>query len=236
MLETMLLIHIAGGGLALVAGFVALNAAKGEGLHLRSGRGFVYSMLAMGASGAGIAAVKAQPSNVAAGLLALYLVVTALTTVRSPTPATRRLNFAAMLVALAVSVGGLSMGSRALAFGDGTIDGSPAAVFVVLGVVALLAGASDLRLMRSGEPRGVPRLRRHLWRMCFALFIASGSFFLGQADEIPEPLRILPLLLVPALLPLAGMAYWLVRVRTRRRAIGRRASPEAAGTPSPLRS
>jgi hypothetical protein len=49
--------------------------------------------------------------------------------------------------------------------------------------------------------------------MCFAMFIASGSFFLGQAKVIPKPIRIMPLLAVPALLPLVLMFYWLVRVR-----------------------
>jgi hypothetical protein len=43
----------------------------------------------------------------------------------------------------------------------------------------------------------------------------SGSFFLGQADELPEPLRVFPLLAVPAFLPLLVMLYWLWRVRVR---------------------
>ena len=53
--------------------------------------------------------------------------------------------------------------------------------------------------------------------MCLALFVASGSFFLGQADEIPEPLRIYPLLAIPAFLPLVALLYWLWRVCIRRR-------------------
>ena len=36
-----------------------------------------------------------------------------------------------------------------------------------------LAAAGDLHVLRSGMPRGGPRLARHLWRMCFALFIAA---------------------------------------------------------------
>ncbi len=52
--------------------------------------------------------------------------------------------------------------------------------------------------------------------MCFAFFIATGSFFLGQADEFPEPLRITALLAVLALAPLLVMLYWLWRVRSRK--------------------
>ena len=48
--------------------------------------------------------------------------------------------------------------------------------------------------------------------MCFSLFIASGSFFLGQAKVIPKPIRIFQLLAIPALLPLVLLLYWLARV------------------------
>jgi hypothetical protein len=68
-------------------------------------------------------------------------------------------------------------------------------------------------MMRAGGLQGAQRITRHLWRMCFSLFIASGSFFLGQAKVIPKPIRILPLLAIPALLPLVLLFYWLVRVR-----------------------
>jgi peptidoglycan/LPS O-acetylase OafA/YrhL len=71
-------------------------------------------------------------------------------------------------------------------------------------------------MIRAGGLRGASRLARHLWRMCFALFIAALSFFLGQSDEIPEPLRILPLLALPVLMVLVTMLYWLWRVRRRR--------------------
>ena len=53
--------------------------------------------------------------------------------------------------------------------------------------------------------------------MCFALFIATGSFFLGPADEFPEPLRIAALLAIPVPTPLLAMLYWQWRVRTRQK-------------------
>jgi hypothetical protein len=51
--------------------------------------------------------------------------------------------------------------------------------------------------------------------MCAALFIASGSFFLGPVRRIPEPLRIPALRLIP-LVVLVTMAYWLWRYRRKR--------------------
>jgi len=49
--------------------------------------------------------------------------------------------------------------------------------------------------------------------MCFALFIAAGSFFLGQQQVFPVSVRGSPLLLVPVLAVLALMLFWLCRVR-----------------------
>jgi hypothetical protein len=51
--------------------------------------------------------------------------------------------------------------------------------------------------------------------MCFALFVATGSFFLGQMKFVPEPVRIVPLLLVLAFAPILFLFYWTWRVRVR---------------------
>jgi hypothetical protein len=78
--------------------------------------------------------------------------------------------------------------------------------------VALLAAAGDIRMLLTHNMQWTHRIARHLWRMCFALWIAVASFFLGQSDEFPEALRIMPLLCTPVLLVLLLMFYWLVRV------------------------
>jgi hypothetical protein len=88
-------------------------------------------------------------------------------------------------------------------------------VAILTGYFALFAGKGSTA-HRSGIPAGARKIARHLWRMCFALFVAAGSFFLGQADEIPAPLRIWPILFVLALTPLVLLLYWMWRVRFRR--------------------
>jgi hypothetical protein len=218
-----LLVHIVAGGLGLVSGFVALYAAKGATLHRKSGMVFVYTMLTMSTAGIVIAASRgAAPAiNIPAALLTAYLVTTALITVRPPVPGGRWLDLGAMLVALAVGLASFAFGFEAIA-GGGTKDGIPAFPFFLFGVVGVLASVSDLRMIRRGRLEGAPRLARHLWRMCFALYIAAASFFLGQADEIPEPLRIRPLLALPVLAVLVTMLYWLWRVRSRRAGLTRR--------------
>jgi hypothetical protein len=81
------------------------------------------------------------------------------------------------------------------------------------GVVLLLAAAGDIRMLVRGGISGRHRITRHPWRMCFGLFIATGSFFLGQQQVFPVFLRGSVFLTVLALLPFPLMIYWLFRVR-----------------------
>jgi hypothetical protein len=56
--------------------------------------------------------------------------------------------------------------------------------------------------------------------MCFALFIAAGSFFSVPervAKILPDPLTTGPMRALPILLLFGAMFYWLWRVRRHRR-------------------
>jgi len=210
-------VHIVAGSLSLLAGYVALYAAKGSPLHRKSGTVFVYAMLTMALFGLTIAAVRsvAPALNIPVALLTCYLVITSLTTIRRPAMASHWLDVGSLLVALAVGLTFLTFGFEAIANG-GIRKGMPAPPFLVFGVVGLLAAVGDVRVIRSGALTGAPRLARHLWRMSFALFIAALSFFIGQAKVIPKPIRIYPMLALPVLAVLVTMLYWLWRVRIRR--------------------
>jgi peptidoglycan/LPS O-acetylase OafA/YrhL len=172
-------------------------------------------MLTMGGLGALIAAVRgvAPATNIPAALLTSYLVITSLITVRPPKVRMRWLDYGLMLVALGIGLTSLAFGLEALASPDGKgRDGMPPFPFFMFGAVGTAAALLDIRMIRSEGLRGASRLARHLWRMCFALFIAALSFFLGQSDEFPEAIRILPLLALPVLVVLVTMVYWLWRV------------------------
>jgi uncharacterized membrane protein len=209
---TVLPLHIAAGSIAIVAGFVAVFALKGAKLHRRSGMLFVYSMLVLSLTGAVIGALKAQRINAAQGVLTFYLVTTAMLTVRHRVREGRWIELGTMLIALTVGLYELTLGLEALHSPRNSIDGVPAGMVFLFATVALVAASGDIRMLLGRGLQGAPRIARHLWRMCFALFIASASFFLGQAKVIPKPIRILPLLAIPALLPLVLMLYWLARV------------------------
>ena len=88
-------IHIAAGGLALVLGAVALFVKKGGNIHRQSGMLFVYAILVLGITAPMVARPGHVLSNGLGGLIAIYFVFTALTTVRPASRWTRVINVAA---------------------------------------------------------------------------------------------------------------------------------------------
>lgn len=216
-----LAVHFAGGLVSIVAGAVALSATKGSRLHKRSGLVFTWAMVVLGLTAAAIGTYEGIPSQVFAGLLAAYLVFTAMTTVKPLPGISRRVNVVLMVLAFAYALASLFGGVTEWIDPTVEVVGRPRVVPpLVIGIVILLAAIGDLRAIRAGGLQGSRRLARHLWRMCFGLFIATGSFFLGQMKFIPQPVRIVPLLLALAFTPVLFLFYWLWRVRVRGRLSG----------------
>jgi hypothetical protein len=212
-------IHIAAGGLAIVLGAVALSVKKGGTIHRRSGLLFVCAMLVMGCS-ASILGFRKSPTdgNVFAGFMVAYFVGTALTTVRPVSWWTRGFNVAALMVAVGLAFGDILGGVEAFNSPGGSRNGVPFPMLFFIATVMILAAIGYVRTMRSGVPRGAPRLARHLWRRCFALFIAAGSFFSVRervAKILPEPFTTAPMRALPILLLFGAMFYWLCRLRRR---------------------
>jgi hypothetical protein len=218
MVSTLLPIHIVAGGLAIILGAIALIARKGLTLHKRSGLLFVYAMLTMGISGSVMAVHQSWTNpNVLGGAMSAYFVLTALTAVRPVSTWTRRLDFIALAIAIGLVLFELTLGIRALT--GHPIRGVPTFMLFFLATVTSLAAAGDVRVMWKGALRGGPRLARHLWRMCFALFVAAGSFFSIRARVariLPAPFTTGTMRALPVLLIFVAMFYWLWRVRSRR--------------------
>ena len=222
-MNMLLPIHVAAGALAVVLGYTALFAKKGGNLHRRSGLLFVYAMIVMGVTASILEYLQgAAVTNLVAAVLSLYFVGTALTTVRPPSRWTRAINAAALTVAVALAllliVGGVKGVSTPGLSSGGVPFRTIGVMSFVLATALLLAAAGDVRIMRSGMPRGGPRLARHLWRMCFALFIAAGSFFSIRervAKILPEPFTTGTMRMLPIVLLFGAMFYWMWKVRRR---------------------
>ena len=200
-------VHIAGGSVALLAGTAAATARKGGRLHARAGTWFFVSMLVLGVTAALLEPFRTPPGSPIGGLMVCYFVTTSWVAARRRDGVTGRFEIGA--AALALGTGALTVWGG---FTGATTPAGPGPVFA-LGGLCLLAGIGDLTAVLRGKLTAVQRLSRHLWRMCLAFFIATGSFFLGQQDAMPAAVRGSPVLFVFAFAPFALMAFWLVRLR-----------------------
>ena len=224
-----MLIHICAGFIALVTGAMAIAARKGGPEHASSGTWFVASMLVLGVTASALAPFKEPPDSVVGGLLVCYFVATSWMTARRRDGKAGLFEKVACFLVLACAAATIREGFLALSSSAEPIPG-PFALFAFAGV-CILAGAGDLKFILRGKLSAKQRLSRHLWRMCLAFFIATGSFFIGQQDIMPEFVRGSPILYVLGLSPFAVMAFWLVRLRFAKM-IGRLTLRAAVATPA----
>ncbi len=210
-----LVFHVAVGVAALVGGFIAIAARKGGKWHRRSGIVFVYTMIATGLTAAGISVYEGKSPG--GGLVTAYFVFTAWTTIRPLPRAGRRVDIALMVFAFTFAVLGYLGAFTALGLPGKRLNGVPAGMLFFMSSVNLLAAIGDLRMILARGIQGSRRIARHLWRMCFGLFIATGSFVaqLFTMTYIPDALRSLPVILVLSAGPLVVLLYWMWRIRLR---------------------
>src|SRR5580692_2479393 len=221
-----LIAHICAGRVGLLSGTAAISFRKGSPRHALAGRIFVASMLTMAIGAVYLAILRHQPSNIGGGLLTFYLIGTAWLTVRRRPGETSRFDWIVLLVPLTLGVLTWMNGINVVRSGANSQDGVPVGMNFFMGSVMLLAAAGDVRMLLRGGVFAAKRVARHLWRMCFGLFIAAGSFFMGPSNR---PLRLLSavglgqhlspalfsttLYLILTVLPLILLIFWLIRVR-----------------------
>ncbi len=218
---------------ALAAGCIAIAVRKGGKWHRRSGLVFVYAMIASGFAAAGISLyVGKSPGG---GLLTAYFVFTAYTAINPLPGAGRRVDIALMILAFAIAAAGHAQAFTALGRPGNQIDGVPAGMMFFLATVNSLAAIGDARMILARGIQGTRRIARHLWRMCFGLFIATGSFVgqLASMEYLPEFFRTVPMVVVLAAGPLVVLLYWMWRIRLKQNLRGlMTATPIAARRPA----
>jgi len=209
-----LVLHISAGMTGILSGAAAMTFRKGSPRHVLAGKVFVVAMLTMAASAVYLAVVTHDNNNIGGGVLTLYLVTTAWLTARRRDGETSRFDGVVLLVPLALGILTWMNGLKVVRSGASSQNGVPVGMAFFMGSVMLLAAAGDVRMLLRGGLFGTQRLLRHLWRMCFGLFIATGSFFLGQGAKIFSSWwRQSSFLIIPAVLPLILLVFWVIRVR-----------------------
>ena len=218
--------HICAGTVGLLSGTAAIVFRKGSPRHVLAGKIFVAAMLTMAVGATYLAIVKHQSSNIGGGILTFYLIGTAWLTARRKDGETSRLDWVLLLIPLTLSILTLISGVKIVRSGASSQDGVPVGMNFFMGSIMMLAAAGDVRMLLRGGLFGAKRIARHLWRMCFGLFIASGSFFLGPSNRplrllsrvglgqhLPAALFSTALYMFLTLLPLILLIFWLLRVR-----------------------
>lgn len=221
-----LALHVFAGSLGLISGTAAICFRKGSPRHALAGKIFVASMLTMAVGAVYLAIVRHQPNNIGGGILTFYLIGTAWLTARRKERETSRFDWIVLLVPVVLGTLTWIGGLKVVRSGASSQNGVPVGMFFFMGSVMLLAAVGDVRMLLGGGVAGTKRIARHLWRMCFGLFIAAGSFFMGPSNR---PLRLLSelglgrhlspalfsmtLYLILSVLPLVLMIFWLIRVR-----------------------
>jgi uncharacterized membrane protein len=197
----------------MLSGFVAVFLRKGSRQHGLAGNVFVIAMLCLSSSGVFLAIMKHQPGNILGGALTFYLVATAWITARRRNGEPGIFDWGAFMFVLGLAVVEVTLGSEAAMSPTGMKYDYPPGPYFFLGSVAVLAATGDVRMLVRRGISGSHRIARHLWRMCFALFIAAGSIFLARQQLFPELLRRTGVLLFLSFLPLILMIFWMARIR-----------------------
>lgn len=216
---TILVLHIAGGVAGIVAGAFAVACRKGGARHALAGNIFFVAMLVMGSIGGFVAPFlvsrHGDPKwfDSTMGFFTCYLVATSWLTARRKAGTIGRAEVAAFAFAALLAAASLVNGMRAAGSASGLLGGVPAPGYYGVATFIALAAALDLKVILNHGIAGPRRVARHLWRMCTAWLIATGSFFLGQQRVMPSAVQGSPILLVLGLAPLGFLIFWLVRVR-----------------------
>ena len=208
-----LVVHIASGSTGILSGFAASFLRKGSRRHGLAGNVFVVSMLLLSGTGAYMAILKHQPGNIMGGVLTFYLVATAWVTARREQAGTDLLDWAALFVVFTLAAFELTYGVEAALSPTGMKADYPPGPYFMLGTVALLATVGDIRMLIRKGISGTQRVARHLWRMCFAFFVAASSLFLARQQYFPDVMRRTGVLYLLSFFPLVLLIFWLVRVR-----------------------
>ena len=216
----LLLLHITGGTIGLISGFITIALKKGSDRHRIAGYVFVTAMLTMASVGAFLALRRFEPGNILGGTITFYMVATAAMAFRLRVSLTRLFDWSALLLATGVGATELACAYKAATSPTGQWQGYSVGPYLIFGCIALLAAAGDLRMLLRSTMTRTQTLTRHLWRMCFGLFVAAASVFLARPPLFPAFMQKSGALIFLTVLPLLLMLFWFIRVR--------RSAPRAA--------
>jgi len=208
----LIIIHTVAGSIAILSGFAALSLTKSSKSHRTVGNIFVLMIIFLGLTGVYIAYSRSIMISFVNGIFLCYFVSTAWMSVKRKAGTIGKFEWCAFFVALTIVGMLINFGLEASQNPNGKLDGFGSQVFYFFATVAAVAALLDLKMIINQGVTAHHRIIRHLWRMCFPMFMATAAFFLGQAKLLPEPVRKIEYLATPVVIVLLSMVYWIFRV------------------------
>lgn len=155
--DALLVLHIGGGAVGIATGWVAVTSRKGETIHRAAGRIFFIAMLICYVVATGVAPFLSdgQRVNTIAGLLALYMLLSAWRTVRRRETAPEWPEKAGLIMALMIIAMNFVFIQLGASSSTGMIDGASYEPLYLFSIIAFFAAAGD-----ESHPARRPQRRR----------------------------------------------------------------------------
>ncbi len=204
--QILIYLHASFGGIALLAGAVALSAKKGRRVHKKAGKLFFVTMLISAAMALVIATMPGHhsPFLFSIGVFSSYFLVSGFRSLNF-----RKKEFSVQTdrwIAWLILITGISMMLYPIVF-----LGKVNIVLLVFGAFGVAFGARDLRLLRD-----LPKLRKswlklHLGKMTGGYIAAVTAFFVVN--------NVLPGIwnwFVPTIVGTVFISFWIRKVDTKK--------------------
>jgi len=197
-------IHFWIGCFALACGAAAFSARKGGRIHRSAGTGFLAAMILLGLSGLWLSLAREILFTVFLSLIALHAVITGWAAARPRAGLARAVTLGSGAASSLIALGAVTGGAITAGAPGGALNGLQPGAFHLLAAVSAVLSVFDWRYAFAPAPSRARRLTRHLGRMGFSLFLATGIFFFGNSHVLPEALRLPALLAAPVLAVVAA--------------------------------
>ncbi len=201
-IQLAIIIHAALGGIALLAGLIAIISKKGQPIHKKSGIVFYYAMIASGASAIVIALMPKHenPFLIAVGVFSLYFVIGGYRALRfkSMTNSIKNDN----ILSIIMLITGVLMILLPL-----VISQSINLVLLIFGIIGILFALRDLKLYQNRERLKKGWLKLHLGKMlggyisATTAFVVVNGFFPGIYNWF-----------IPGIIGTIYITYWMKKI------------------------
>jgi len=202
MIQILIYIHAAFGGIALLAGFVSMIAKKGQIVHRKSGLFFFYAMMISGIIAMLVAVLPnhENPFLFAVGIFSLYFVVTGKRVLRL-----KRKNpnlKIDKIIAVVMIVTGVLM-----IFLPPILTNNVNPILLVFGVVGIVLSVKDLLLFKKPDRLQKAWLKLHLGKMLGG-YISATTAFVVVNEFFPSIYG----WFIPGIIGGFMIAYWIRKI------------------------